>query len=107
MKQSLILLLGVCFLIPSLTFAAIPKVYTNDNFQSSTHEPPATFASDGAGGFYGTTISGRTFTQTKVSVATGIRLQKFSIDEAYFYMSDKGEIWAETDLGALSKYLYM
>ena len=109
MKQSLkvTFLLGICLFVPSVTFAAVPDVYTNENYESSTHEPPASFVRDGAGGFYGQTISGRPFTQTKIDNNLDIRLYRFSIDEAYFYISDRGQIWAENDLAAVSMYFLM
>lgn len=90
--------------VPFLSVAAVPSVYTNDNFIDSTHEEPAEFYLDGWGGFYGTTISGRLFTQKPVTNKEGIKLHKFQIDEAYYYISDKGTIWADTDLIALSIY---
>jgi len=89
---------------PSFSVAAVPSVYTNENYIGSVHEEPAEFYLDGWGGFYGTTVSGRLFTQKPVANSEGVRLHRFQIDEAYFYISDKGAIWADSDLVALSIY---
>jgi len=91
--------------MPLLVHGAVPDVYTNANYHTSTHEQPLDFARDGQGGFYGHTTSGRLFTQTKIINSLGIDFYKFSIDEAFFYMSDKGQIWADSDLAAISIYL--
>ncbi len=99
--------LGMMYAIPLTVLGAIPDVYTNDNFLTSTHEQPVSFTYDGFGGFYGYTVSGRLFTQTPVINTMGVKLQKFSIDKAFFYMSDKGQIWAKNDLAAISIYLTM
>lgn len=85
--------------------AAVPAVYTNDNFQTATHEQPVSFSRDQYGNFSGYTTSGRLFTQTAVANAYNIRLQRFAIDEAYFYISDRGVIFANTDIEAVSVYL--
>lgn len=93
------------FVLPLSVYGAIPAVYTNENYQTSTHEQPRGFMSDGQGGFSGHTTSGRVFTQTKVLNNAGIILYRFSIDEAFFYISGKGQIWAESDLEAISMYM--
>ncbi|MCA9355202.1 hypothetical protein KC865_01465 [Candidatus Kaiserbacteria bacterium] len=95
---------GFFIVSPTLAFAKVPDIYTNENYINSTHDEPATFYLDGWGGFYGTTISGRLFTQKPVTNTEGVRLHKFQIDQAYYYVSDKGTIWAGSDLEALSIY---
>lgn len=93
------------FLPTQLAWAEVPAVYTNANYINSTHEEPADFYNDGWGGFYGHTVTGRLFTQTPVTNDENIRLHKFVIDEAFFYISDRGTIWADSDLMAVSIYL--
>lgn len=85
--------------------AAIPAVYTNDNFFSSEHEVPASFEQDLLGNFYGRTTTGKIFSQVNIENTLGVRLQKFSIDEAYYYITDRGIITAQNDITALSIYL--
>lgn len=85
--------------------AAVPEVYTNENFQTATHEKPEFFERDRYGNFYGYTISGRLFSQVNVTNNYNIRLQRFAIDEAFFYISDRGIIYAQSDSVALSIYL--
>ncbi|MCA9361646.1 hypothetical protein KC845_03775 [Candidatus Kaiserbacteria bacterium] len=93
------------FLIFPVFSLAAPIHYTNENFTTDgKHDRPLSFQADGTGGFYGVTVSGMTFTQTPISNIYGIKLHKFSIGQAYFYMSDKGEIVAKNDLVALSIY---
>lgn len=89
----------------NMVFAAIPAVYTNDNFWTAEHDVPVFFEQDTLGNFFGSTKTGKVFSQTNIQNDLGIRLQKFSIDEAYYYISDQGIIVAETDIEALSIYL--
>jgi len=102
--MKLLVFVGI-ILLPQSVYGSIPSVYTNENYQTSTHEQPVSFLSDGMGGFYGHTISGREFKQTRVINSADITLYKFSIDEAFFYISDKGQIWAGSDLEAISVYI--
>jgi len=53
----------------------------------------------------GATVSGIPFRQRNIANEYGIRLQRFEIGLAYWYISDRGIIWAESDLAALSIYL--
>jgi len=85
--------------------ASIPAVYTNDNIWTSTHDVPVTISLDDYGNFYGTTATGKMFSQIKIENNLNIRLQKFAIDEAFFYISDRGIINAQSDVIALSIYL--
>ena len=92
-------------MLPSFTSAAIPDIYTNNNYQTSEHDKPLSFNVDSLGNVEGVTETGKKFTQRNVSNSYGIRLQKFSIDQAFFYISDQGVIFAKDDLEALSVYL--
>lgn len=85
--------------------AAIPEVYTNENFWSSEHDQPASFTQDTLGNFSGTTITGKLFTQITIANEYNFRLQRFAIDEAFFYVSDRGVIIASSDIVAVSIYL--
>ncbi|OIP77368.1 MAG: hypothetical protein AUK16_02090 [Parcubacteria group bacterium CG2_30_44_11] len=85
--------------------AAIPAIYTNDNIWSSEQDKPVTFEQDVWGNFSGQTATGKIFYQSNIENSLSIRLQRFTIDEAFFYISDKGIIIAPTDTVALSIYL--
>lgn len=97
----LVMLLAV---LPQLVRAG-SHTYTMANFWSIPHDAPLHFTSDGGGGFYGYTAGGSYFTQQPVLIDSSIRLQKFTIGEAYFYVSDRGVIVADSDLVAVSTYL--
>lgn len=92
-------------LLPQLSFAAIPAVYTNDNYWISEHDQPAQLFRMTSGDFYGFTTTGKYFTQINIANEYHVRLNKFTIDRAYFYISDKGIIQADSDIAALSIYL--
>ena len=79
--------------------------YTNDNLATTPHEKPAYFEGNQTDGFWGYTETGRTFTQTPIENDLGFRMHKFVIDEAFFYITDRGIINAPDDLTALSMYL--
>ena len=76
--------------------------YNNDNING--YQPPVADFTEVNGEFYGTLTDGTPFSQTNV-VNDITRLQKFVLQDAYWYISDKGEIWADNDLQALSIYL--
>lgn len=105
-KMSVAVSLVTALLVPlSSVQAVIPDVYTNENFWNSTHDLPISFTIDSLGNVSGFTATGKRFTQTNVENSTTVRLQRFSIDEAFFYISDKGIIKAQSDVAALSMYL--
>jgi len=85
--------------------AEIPKTYTSENFWSSPHDVPVFFTQDTSGNFIGITATGKIFTQTNIFNSYDIRLQRFSIDEASFYITNRGIIIAPNDLIAISIYL--
>lgn len=82
---------------------------TNQNFETSPYcqAPVDWFAymTNDREDFYGQLTSGAQFTQFNVTNELGVRLQKFVLEEAYWYVTDKGVIYAENDLQALSIYL--
>ena len=82
----------------------VAAFYDMGNLWTAAHEAPAWFLSDGLGGYYGATVAGTSFTQNPVLNNSQVRLHKFAIDEAFFYISDRGVIKAESDLRALSIY---
>ncbi len=92
-------------MLPGIVSAAIPDTYTNDNYHTSEHDKPLSFNVDSLGNAEGITETGKKFTQRNVSNSYGIRLQKFTIDQAFFYISDQGVIFADSDLEAISIYL--
>jgi len=101
MKKILVLIFVFGLSVPALGFA----YYTPENFAlDGIHSPPSSFSLDGLGGFYGLTVDGKAFTQNPVINSFSVRLHKFTINEAYFYISDKGAFKAESDLKALSIY---
>lgn len=100
MKKAVTFLLLVGVFIPYLSEA----YYTLDNFWTTNHEAPAWFLADGNGGFYGETVAGTPFTQKPILNNLSIRLHKFAIDDAFFYISDRGAFQAENDIKALSIY---
>jgi hypothetical protein len=100
MKKVVAFLLLVSVLIPGVSEA----YYSLDNFWTSEHEAPAWFMADGNGGFYGETVAGTPFSQKPVLNNLSIRLHKFAIDDAFFYISDRGAFHAENDIKALSIY---
>jgi len=107
--KTLLALLVVSVTVFSLSLSAqaaeIPQTYTNQNFWSSEHDQPVSFTVDEFGNFSGVTLTGKLFTQTNVVNNVNIRLQRFAIDEAFFYISDRGVIKATTNMMALSIYL--
>lgn len=101
------LLVALLLLTPVFSEAAIPALYTNDNFWTSEHDKPLNFTVDAFGNFEGVTETGKTFRQTVVPNTGSVRLQRFSIDEAFYYVSDKGIIKALSDEEALALYSQM
>lgn len=79
-------------------------VYTNENFHKVPHEQPVYFEQRTDGSFWGYTETGREFTQTPVPNQYDVRMHRFAIDDAFFYVTDQGTIFADTDLQALSIY---
>jgi len=94
------LLAVITLLSGQTTFA----YYTQDNFWTVKHEPPAWFETDALGGFFGETVDGQRFTQRPIILQSEIRLHRFEIGLAFFYISDRGVIIAGSDLAALSIY---
>ena len=101
MKKTLILLmLGLVLGIPSTSMA-----HVSFGAESALlDEAPASFMSDGKGGFYGVTTLGTPFTQILIFNESNIRLQKFTIGTVYFYITDRGVIYAANDAEAITAY---
>ena len=83
----------------------IPATYINEGFFDAYHDAPVSFVQDALGNFSGVTTTGKLFTQQKIEFSLSVRISRFSIDEAFFYISDHGIIEAPDDLAALSIYL--
>ena len=98
--SSLVLVSGLCVAsLPAYAF-----IYTNENFHQVPHEQPVHFEQRADGSFWGYTETGREFTQTPIPNRYDVRIHRFAIDEAFFYVTDTGTIFADTDLQALSIY---
>ena len=105
--STLIKSLFVFLAILVCSFPSWSYAYTYDNATIHTvyHEAPSQFEVDERGNTVGTTVSGMSFRQYSIANSYGIRLQRFEIGLAYWYVSDRGIIWAENDITALSVYL--
>ena len=101
-KSLFVFLAALTCLLPSLSYG-----YTYDNATIHTvyQEAPRQFEVDEHGNTVGTTVSGMSFRQYSIANSYGIRLQRFEIGLAYWYVSDRGIIWADNDITALSVYL--
>lgn len=102
--QITIALLAVVLVIPLSSHAA---TYTNENFLFSYHYKPVSFSLTANGGFIGTLENGAEFQQVPILTEPSVRLHKFTIDNASFYISDRGTIQASSNLVALSIYSYL
>ena len=101
-KSLFVFLAALTCLLPSLSYG-----YTYDNATIHTvyQEAPRQFEVDEHGNTVGTTVSGMSFRQYSIANSYGIRLQRFEIGLAFWYVSDRGIIWADNDITALSVYL--
>ncbi len=108
MKIILAFYLTVGLLVPgtlSASFEATNKL-TNDTVAHATHPKPDSFGVSSDGTTYGVSENGTLFSQTVISDDTPY-LKKFSIQSAWWYVSDKGIIgYGEelSDIQALSIY---
>jgi len=94
-------------MIPTLTVVISAVIAcTNLNYQHSPRctAPVEHFVVRHNGEAFGYLTSGVQFTQVNV-VNDLTRLQKFQLEDAYWYVSDKGDIQAESSIEALSIYL--
>ncbi len=100
-----ILVLILIFIASAPHGVAKGYVYTQENIHYAYHEAPSTFSITSDGTMVGATLSGIPFRQYNVTHGYDIRLQRFEIGVAHWYISDQGIIWANSDLEALSIYL--
>lgn len=79
---------------------------SNTNWQHSERctAPVDYFMVNEDGSAWGALTSGVTFTQSNI-INNHTKLQVFRAEDAYWYVSDKGIIYADTDMEALSIYL--
>lgn len=101
MKTTFLGFFMIAFLFPSLAGA----FYDNSLFDNSYQSQPVWFTQDSDGGFYGEMMDGQKFTQKPIANDYMLRIHKFSMGTAFFYVSDKGVIRAKGDLAAISIYL--
>ncbi len=78
--------------------------YTNDNIHTAYHEAPREFSVDEGGNTVGETVSGAVFTQETIYDVDGVRIQKFMIGEAFWYVSNFGVLFCSGDSEALQYY---
>lgn len=98
-------LTALCFgLFLSATPSAQAYLYDATNIHTTYHEAPVSFTLDVSGNATGKTVSGTAFQQYTVPNDDGVRLQRFEIGLAHWYVSDRGVIWADTDHEALLTY---
>jgi hypothetical protein len=101
-KTSFIAVIVFAGLLPA---TATAQTYSNDTFWSTQHAKPESFTVTSTGEAYGTTTTGIAFRQVNVVTNSDVRLQRFQIQEAYFYVSDRGVIRADNSTQALSMYI--
>jgi uncharacterized protein YggE len=101
-KTSFIAAIALTGLLPTTTAA---QTYSNDTFWGTQHAKPDSFTVTSTGEAYGTTTTGIAFRQVNVVTDSDVRLQRFQIQEAYFYVSDRGIIRADNSTQALSMYI--
>ncbi len=81
--------------------------YRNDNIALTPHPEPDSFTVNSKGEMMGVTSSGIAFSQTNI-ISDITSIQKFKIQEAWWYISDRGIIGLGeglTEIEALSIYL--
>lgn len=79
--------------------------YDQTNIDRTYHEAPRSFEFAPDGSASGETVSGIPFRQYRVTNSAEVRLHRFEVGLAFWYVSDRGIIRAENDLAALSIYL--
>lgn len=101
----------VCLLLaPFITYGYSTEteiILNNENIVEAAHPRPESFEVDPEGEILGTTENFLTFSQEKIDNDV-TRLQKFTIQEAWWYISDRGIIGygqGLSELEALSIYL--
>lgn len=89
------------------TLLTVIILCSNYNYAHSKRctAPVDYFVVEENGEAWGYLTSGVPFTQHNISNDLGVRLQKFTLEDAYWYVTDKGDIHAESDIQALSVYL--
>ncbi len=88
------------------TLLTVYIMCTNQNYMHSERctAPVDYFVVNEDGSSWGTLTSGVTFTQGNITNDV-TRLQRMQLEEAFWYVSDKGVIYADSDTQALSIYL--
>lgn len=76
--------------------------YTNDNIHTAYHEAPREFSVDERGNTTGETVSGALFTQETIYDVDGVRIQKFMIGEAFWYVCASGVFFVSGDSEAIA-----
>ncbi len=71
----------------------------------ANHPAPKDFQVNSEGEIFGKLEDGSKFSQT--NIFSEPRIQKFTWEDGFWYVSDKGIIYADGDMEALSTYLSM
>lgn len=93
----------VALFLPGLAVAKMPP----PGYLAAEHPLPTSVHADGAGGFFGETTTGTSFSQRPIVSDTAVRLHRFDIGSWHFYVSDRGAFRAKSDLAAISFYLLL
>lgn len=94
------------FLFGLILHASVAAAETTmANIWTVPQAQPDSFYVHPAGGFWGITTEGEVFRQAPLVTDPSIRIHKFTIGTAYFYVSDRGFIKASSDFVAMSMYL--
>jgi hypothetical protein len=78
----------------------------NSNYALSERctAPPQTLKIEADGSYSGKLVNGIPYTQKQVLEAN-FKLHRFQLEDAFWFISDKGVFWADDNLQALSIYL--
>jgi len=74
--------------------------FNNENWFTEPHPKVATFTMRNDGSAYGLTETGILFTQENVPNTTGIRIQKFVIQDHYHYIVEGEIVYTTAELSA-------
>ena len=99
------------FILLLILFTSVTSVHslyqTASQPDEIISERPVHFELLADGSFWGYTESGREFRQIPVPNQYDVRMHKFIIDGTFWYITNRGTIFAPTDLQAVSIYFSM
>ncbi len=103
-KFPFLLALFISLVFPIVSLAAVSCDNNNWQYSERCIVSPASFTVKENGEVFGETKNGILFSQTNV-INGYTHMQKFEMESVYWYISDRGIIYAENDSRALSIYL--